>query len=119
MTTSDALGWIAVIDGIRAQLSTAFEARARVQAVVARCRSRVDTTVGPSNPALTARTRLNCPQCGLGIELRASWSAIAHCPGCIAWRRRIVALRADIQEEPAATALGGDVSAPEIARART
>jgi len=32
----------------------------------------------------TVVTYLNCPRCGLSIELRAHWLTIQHCPRCIA-----------------------------------
>jgi len=27
---------------------------------------------------------LNCPRCGLSIEIRSPWLAMTHCPRCVA-----------------------------------
>jgi hypothetical protein len=35
---------------------------------------------------------LNCPRCGLSIEVRSRWLAIRHCPRCIARTRTVVEL---------------------------
>ncbi len=35
---------------------------------------------------------LNCPRCGLSIEVRSRWLAITHCPRCVARARRAVEL---------------------------
>jgi hypothetical protein len=37
-------------------------------------------------------TYLNCPRCGLSIELRSQWLAVQHCPRCIARARTAVKL---------------------------
>jgi len=39
--------------------------------------------VGAPQPRMVV-TYLNCPRCGLSIELRAHWLTIQHCPRCIA-----------------------------------
>jgi len=35
---------------------------------------------------------MNCPRCGLSIGIKAWWSAIEHCPRCIARARIAVKL---------------------------
>jgi hypothetical protein len=35
---------------------------------------------------------LNCPRCGLSIEIRSHWLAVTHCPRCIARSRTAVEL---------------------------
>lgn len=35
---------------------------------------------------------LNCPRCGLSIEVRSRWLAIRHCPRCVARTRTVVEL---------------------------
>jgi len=35
---------------------------------------------------------LNCPRCGLRIEVRSRWLAIRHCPRCVARARTVVEL---------------------------
>ncbi|MEA2300016.1 MAG: hypothetical protein QOD61_1694 [Solirubrobacteraceae bacterium] len=36
---------------------------------------------------------MNCPRCGLGVRLRASFLTLEHCPRCLAWARLSVPMR--------------------------
>jgi hypothetical protein len=35
---------------------------------------------------------LNCPRCGLSIDVRSRWLAVTHCPRCVARAHTIVEL---------------------------
>jgi hypothetical protein len=57
----------------------------------------VDVQAGPSRTSSRPDSRsstlcLNCPRCGLRIEVRARWLAIRHCPRCVARTRSVVEL---------------------------
>jgi len=57
----------------------------------------VDVQTGPSRSSSRPDTRsstlcLNCPRCGLRIEVLARRLAIRHCPRCVARTRSVVEL---------------------------
>lgn len=42
--------------------------------------------------ARAATSFLNCPRCGLSVEVRSRWMAIKHCPRCLGRARTLVEL---------------------------
>ncbi len=49
-------------------------------------------SIGKQADAGAPRGHLNCPRCGLSIEVRRCWMAIRHCPRCVARSHVIVEL---------------------------
>jgi hypothetical protein len=47
---------------------------------------------GSRSDARPSAPYLNCPRCGLSIEVRSRWLAIRHCPRCVARTRTVVEL---------------------------
>lgn len=50
----------------------------------------MESSVEASPAASDAAVHLNCPRCGLSIEMRSRWLAIQHCPRCIARAHAVV-----------------------------
>jgi hypothetical protein len=46
--------------------------------------------VAASRATGSGTVHLNCPRCGLSIQLRSQWLAIRHCPRCVARSRTAV-----------------------------
>ncbi len=74
------------------------------------------TTQSSSN-IRTARSYLNCPRCGLTIELRVPSLAIRHCPRCVARSHTVVDLYGS--GLPATTLEAGTVRKGNIATGGT
>ena len=47
-------------------------------------------TAGTTLDPRPGASYLNCPRCGLSIEVRAPWLTIQHCPRCVARTRTVV-----------------------------
>jgi hypothetical protein len=43
----------------------------------------MSSSVDAPAAAHQAAVYLNCPRCGLSIEMRSRWLAIRHCPRCV------------------------------------
>ena len=56
--------------------------------------ARRSTVIGALEPARRRRGPLflNCPRCGLSIQVRAQWLVVEHCPRCLARARIAVIL---------------------------
>ncbi|MGO9751295.1 MAG: hypothetical protein ACLP8S_02010 [Solirubrobacteraceae bacterium] len=91
---AEVLGWIGVPKASGAHFPHGYQAERRLwdNELVAICADPGTILTGSRSDARLVASYLNCPRCGLGIEVRARWLTIRHCPRCVARSQTVVAL---------------------------